>query len=74
MDRQELADIAEELLELRDRAERAGSRAVAYMIVAATREAERDAGAARPLRADCALAQMLADEPAPTFEHGFDGR
>lgn len=61
MDRNELARIAAELLALKVRAEAAGSRGTAFMVVAAARQAEIDAGA--PRRADRALGEMLAMEP-----------
>ncbi len=72
IDRSELAQIAAELLKLRHRAEAAGSRGTALMIVAAARQAEQDAGAV-PL-ADRALTEMLAEEPdEPPMPYDIDG-
>lgn len=61
MDKVELALIATELLALRERAKAAGSRGTAFMIVAAARQAEIDAGVS-PL-ADAMLDEMISAEP-----------
>jgi len=58
MDRNELARIAAELLALKARAEAAGSRGTAFMVVAAARQAEADARL--PPRADRALERRRA--------------
>jgi len=72
VDRSELAKIAAELLDLRLRAEAAGSPGTAFMIVAAAKQAEQEAGAVR--RADKALREMLAREPdEPSAPYDIDG-
>jgi len=71
IDRRELARIAGELLALRTQAEAAGSRGTAFVIMAAAKQAEQDAGAL-PL-ADRALSEMLAEEPEePPLPYNLD--
>jgi hypothetical protein len=72
VDKMGLARIAAELLALSDQARAAGSRGTAFMIIAAARQAEKEAGAL-PL-ADRALDGMLAEEPdEPPLGYDIDG-